>query len=82
MGLPNADPSIPPKGAPERIATLSRLSTSIVHDLRNPLAAIYAGAEMLMDSNLRAEQTQRLARNIYRASRGIQNMLQQLLKLF
>ena len=32
----------------ERIATIGQLSTSIVHDLRNPLAAIYAGAEMLM----------------------------------
>jgi len=63
----------------ERISTIGRLSTSIVHDLRNPLAAIYAGAEMLMDSHLPQEQTQRLARNIYRASRGIQDMLQQLL---
>lgn len=63
----------------ERITTIGQLSTSIVHDLRNPLAAIYAGAEMLVDSNLPEEQTRRLARNIYRASRGIQDMLQQLL---
>jgi len=34
---------------------------------------------MLVDSNLPEEQTKRLARNIYRASRGIQDMLQQLL---
>ncbi|HTS46664.1 MAG TPA: ATP-binding protein [Bryobacteraceae bacterium] len=65
----------------ERISTIGQLSTSIVHDLRNPLAAIYAGAEMLMDSNLGEEQTKRLARNIYRASRGIQDMLQQLLNV-
>ena len=65
----------------ERITTIGQLSTSIVHDLRNPLAAIYAGAEMLMDSNLPEEQTRRLARNIYRASRGIQDMLQQLLNV-
>lgn len=65
----------------ERISTIGQLSTSIVHDLRNPLAAIYAGAEMLMDSNLPEEQTKRLARNIYRASRGIQDMLQQLLNV-
>jgi signal transduction histidine kinase len=63
----------------ERITTIGQLSTSIVHDLRNPLAAIYAGAEMLVDSKLPEEQTRRLARNIYRASRGIQDMLQQLL---
>ncbi len=65
----------------ERISTIGQLSTSIVHDLRNPLAAIYAGAEMLMDSHLGEEQTKRLARNIYRASRGIQDMLQQLLNV-
>ena len=65
----------------ERISTIGQLSTSIVHDLRNPLAAIYAGAEMLMDSNLGEEQTKRLARNIYRASRGMQDMLQQLLNV-
>ncbi len=63
----------------ERISTIGQLSTSIVHDLRNPLAAIYAGAEMLMDSDLPEEMTRRLARNIYRASRGIQDMLQELL---
>ena len=65
----------------ERISTIGQLSTSIVHDLRNPLAAVYAGAEMLMDGNLPEEQTRRLARNIYRASRGIQDMLQQLLNV-
>ena len=63
----------------ERIDTIGQLSTSIVHDLRNPLAAIYAGAEMMMDGNLSAEMTRRLASNIYRASRGIQDMLQELL---
>jgi two-component system, OmpR family, sensor kinase len=63
----------------ERISTIAQLSTSIVHDLRNPLAAIYAGAEMMMDSDMAPEMTRRLARNIYRASRGIQDMLQQLL---
>jgi signal transduction histidine kinase len=63
----------------ERISTIGRLSTSIVHDLRNPLAAIYAGSEMLVDSNLPAPQVRRLATNIYRASRLIQEMLQQLL---
>ena len=65
----------------ERISTIGRLSTSIVHDLRNPLAAIYAGAEMLFDSNLPMPQIKRLATNIYRASRGIQEMLQQLLNV-
>jgi signal transduction histidine kinase len=65
----------------ERISTIGRLSTSIVHDLRNPLAAIYAGAEMLFDSHLSMDQVRRLGTNIYRASRGIQEMLQQLLNV-
>jgi signal transduction histidine kinase len=62
----------------ERISTIGRLATSIVHDLRNPLAAIYGGAEMLVDSDLSAMQTQRLAANIYRASRQIQDLLKEL----
>ena len=63
----------------ERIATIGRLSSSIVHDLRNPLAAIYGGAEMLVDTELSAAQMKRLAVNIYRSSRRIQELLQDLL---
>src|SRR5207302_1731971 len=62
----------------ERIATIGRLSTSIVHDLRNPLASIYGGAEMLIDGDLSSIQVQRLAGNIYRSSRRMQQMLQEL----
>jgi len=62
----------------ERIATIGRLSTSIVHDLRNPLAAIYGGAEMLIDAELSPHQIQRLAGNIYRSSRRMQQLLQEL----
>ena len=62
----------------ERISTIGRLSTSIVHDLRNPLAAIYGGAEMLMDGELSPPQVQRLAGNIYRSSRRVQELLQEL----
>ncbi len=62
----------------ERIATIGRLSSSIVHDLRNPLASIYGGAEMMMDGDLSQGQLQRLAGNIYRSSRVIKDMLQQL----
>lgn len=62
----------------ERIATIGRLATSIVHDLRNPLAAIYGGAEMLVDRELSLEQVRRLAKNMYRSSRTIQELLQDL----
>ena len=62
----------------ERIGTIGRLSTSIIHDLRNPLAAIYGGAEMLVDDDLSKQQVRRLATNIYRSSRRVQQLLQEL----
>ena len=65
----------------ERISTIGRLSSSIVHDLRNPLAAIYGGAEMLVDADLNPAQMKRLAGNIYRSSRRIQELLQDLLNV-
>ena len=65
----------------ERITTIGRLATSVVHDLRNPLAAIYGGAEMLAYSELSPEQVQRLSRNMYRASLRMQELLQDLLEV-
>jgi signal transduction histidine kinase len=63
----------------ERIATIGRLAASIVHDLRNPLATIYAGAEMLLYSQLSEAQIQRLAGNMLGASQRVQDLLQDLL---
>ncbi|HUJ23731.1 MAG TPA: ATP-binding protein [Bryobacteraceae bacterium] len=65
----------------ERISTIGRLSGSIVHDLRNPLAAIYGGAEIMVDSEIAPPQLKRLAGNIYRASRRIQELLQDLVNV-
>jgi signal transduction histidine kinase len=65
----------------ERIATIGRMSTSLVHDLRNPLAAIYGGAEMLVDDELSTAQVKRLAANIYKSSRRIQELLQDLVEV-
>ena len=62
----------------ERLSTIGRLATSIVHDLRNPLAAIYGGAEMMVDGELNSQQTQRVAQTIYRSSRVIKDLLQEL----
>jgi signal transduction histidine kinase len=62
----------------ERISTIGQLSSSIVHDLRNPLAAIYGGAEMLVDAGLSTDQRDRIAVSIYRSSRRIQELLQEL----
>lgn len=65
----------------ERISTIGRMASSIVHDLRNPLAAIYGGAEMMVDTDLSPVQVKRLALNIYKSSRKIQEMLQDLLQV-
>ena len=62
----------------ERISTIGRLSSSIVHDLRNPLASIYGGAEMMMDGHLNEAQLHRIATNVYRSSRAINDLLQEL----
>lgn len=63
----------------ERISTIGRLSTSIAHDLRNPLAAIYGGAELLIDhEDLPRDQVRRLAQNMYRSTRRVQDLLSEL----
>lgn len=62
----------------ERISTIGRLASSIVHDLRNPLAAIYGGSELLVDDEVPEAQKRRLAGNIHRAAQRIQAMLQDL----
>jgi signal transduction histidine kinase len=60
----------------ERITGTGFLSASILHDLRNPVAAISDAAEMLVDMDLTPAQIKRLAGNIYRASQRIHEMLQ------
>ncbi len=65
----------------EQMAAIARLGSSLVHDLRNPLAAIYGGAEMLIDCDLAPDQSKRIARNIHRASQRMQDLLRDLLNL-
>src|SRR5438128_379407 len=65
----------------ERVSGIGHLSGSILHDLRNPLAAIYGAAEMLVDADLPPAHVKRLAGNIYRASCRIQELLQDLLNV-
>jgi signal transduction histidine kinase len=57
------------------------ISESIMHDLRNPLAAIHSAAEMLTEADLSPAHAKRLARNILSASRRTQALLQDLLNL-
>ncbi len=61
--------------------TASLAAVSLLHDLRNPVAATSGAAEMLVDSDLSPAHVKRLARNIYRASQRIQEMLQEPLHL-
>jgi signal transduction histidine kinase len=63
----------------ECLGDLDHISKSILHDLRNPLAAIHGAAEMILDADLPPARVTRLARNICSASRRIQELLQDLL---
>lgn len=65
----------------EQIHTIGRLGSSLVHDLRNPLAAIYGGAELLVDGQLPPDQTRRIAMNIHRACERVQELLRDLLNV-
>jgi signal transduction histidine kinase len=59
----------------ENISGVEWLYTSIVHDLRNPLGAIYAASEMLIDVDAGSTQVKRLATNIYRAAGRMRELL-------
>ena len=59
----------------ENADALKWLFTSTVHDLRNPLGAIYAAAEMLLDLDPGLTQVQRLATNIFRAAGRMRELL-------
>jgi signal transduction histidine kinase len=59
----------------KRISSIGWLSTSIIHDLRNPLAAICACAEMLNDLHLTPEHAKRLGRNIHEAAGQMRGLL-------
>lgn len=53
--------------------------TSLVHDLRNPLAAILGSAEALISSRLSEPQVDRIARNLYGASVRMKELLDEVL---
>jgi signal transduction histidine kinase len=59
----------------EALTTTGNLSLSIVHDLRNPVATIYASAEMLICVESLPSPIKRLATNIHRASERLNELL-------
>ena len=56
-------------------SSIGWLSTSIIHDFRNPLGTVSAAAEMLMQLDPSSIQVKRLAANIYRAAGRMQELL-------
>jgi signal transduction histidine kinase len=59
----------------EDMASLNWVSSWMVHDLRNPVATIYAGTEMLMKANAAPTDIKRLAANVYRAAGRMRDLL-------
>jgi signal transduction histidine kinase len=81
---PSSDPSCVNKGSEnpqESISTIGWLSAAILHDLRNPLGTICAGAELLMDLESTSSQVKRLAGNMCRAARRMRQLLAELASL-
>jgi signal transduction histidine kinase len=64
-----------PENPGEAISTIGWISASILHDLRNPVGTIYAGAEMLMTLDTTPNQVKRLAANMHRAAGRMRELL-------
>jgi signal transduction histidine kinase len=71
----SSDPTCVNKGPQEALSAVGSLSASILHDLRNPLGAIYAASELLVQADAGTTQVKRLATNIYRAARRMRELL-------
>ena len=65
----------------ERLATIGRTASSISHDLRHSLAAIFANAEFLCESNLTVKQREELYQEIRIAVDRMTDLLDSLLEL-
>jgi len=59
------------------IASLDWLLSSILHDLRNPVATIYASTEMLMNSDAGPSEIKRLAANMHSAAARMRKLLKE-----
>ena len=70
-----ADAAAPWSAGSESRSDAGWLSASILHDLRNPVGTIYAGAEMLMTDDTTPNQVKRLATNMYRAAGRMRELL-------
>ena len=64
-----------PENPREATSTIGWLSAAILHDLRNPVGTIYAGAEMLMTLDTTPNHVKRLAANMHRAAGRMRELL-------
>ena len=58
-----------------QIAAVGRLAASIAHDLRNPLAAVMGGSEMIADFDLPPGQMKQTAVHIHKAAERMEQLL-------
>ena len=70
-----ADAADPWRPGSESRSEAGWLSASILHDLRNPVGTIYAGAELLMTLDTTPNQVKRLAANMHRAASRMRELL-------
>jgi signal transduction histidine kinase len=76
-----ADAADPWRSGSESRSRAGWFSASILHDLRNPVGTIYAGAEMLMTLDTTPNQVKRLAANMHRAAGRMRELLTDLTSL-
>lgn len=63
----------------ERLATIGRMASSVSHDLRHYLAAVYANAEFLASDTLSRHERQEIFADIRNAVHGTAEMIESLL---
>jgi signal transduction histidine kinase len=63
----------------ERLATIGRMASSISHDLRHHLSAMYANAEFMSDSRIDNDERQNLFCEVRAAVHGMTDLLDSLL---
>jgi signal transduction histidine kinase len=65
--------------AAERLATIGRMASSISHDLRHYLSAVYANAEFLGYDSTQPEERQELIAEVRQGVRGMTDLIESLL---
>lgn len=63
----------------ERLATIGRMASSVSHDLRHYLAAVYANAEFLASERLNEAERQEILSDIHTAVYGTTDLLESML---